>query len=516
MAGLKPTFLVILDGWGLAGPGPGTAATLARAPALNKLLACPSRATLACCGREVGLPSGFMGNSEVGHMNIGAGRIVYQDMTRIDLSIENNTLRGNRTLADLFEKAANASGAVHFMGLLSDGGVHSHIDHLYALLALAAEYPVRAYVHAFMDGRDTAPTSGADYIRQLLRKMEELRSGQLASVIGRYYAMDRDNRWERSKLAWELLTRGEGESVGDAVEAMKEAYANGETDEFIKPRVLLQKNSEKIAVKDGDALFFFNFRADRARQLSACFARKTFSGFERGKRPLLSGFACMTRYDEQLSVPAAFEPLSVSDVLGEVVSALGVKQLRIAETEKYAHVTYFFNGGREELFAGEDRQLVPSPRDVATYDLKPEMSAMQVKDTLIAEWKKWRYPFVVCNFANADMVGHTGVIPAAVKAVETVDRCVDELWRFARQENIRLIITADHGNVEELLTPDHRPMTAHSLNKVAFVILEEGRDIKLAPEGKLGDIAPTILNLWGVPVPAAMTGTSLLRDSGSG
>jgi 2,3-bisphosphoglycerate-independent phosphoglycerate mutase len=411
----------------------------------------------------------------------------------------------------LFRKAAAASGTLHFMGLLSDGGVHSRLEHLFALLSLAAEYKLRSCVHAFMDGRDTSPTSGVDYINRLLRKMEELRSGQLASIIGRYYSMDRDKRWERVKLAWDLLAHGEGQSISNAVEALNAAYAAGETDEFIKPRILLQKNGEKNFIRDGDALFFFNFRADRARQLSSCFVREDFAGFERGARPVLSGFAGMTRYDEQMPLPAAFGPEFVPKVLGEVVSSLGVRQLRIAETEKYAHVTYFFNGGREEVFAGEDRQLVPSPRDVATYDLKPEMSAVQVKDTLLAEWKKHRYPLVVCNFANTDMVGHTGVLPAAVKAVETVDRCVAELWKFAREENLRLIITADHGNVEEMLTKDNKPMTAHTLNKVPFVVLDDELEVKLAPEGKLGDIAPTILDLWGVPIPGEMTGKSLLR-----
>jgi 2,3-bisphosphoglycerate-independent phosphoglycerate mutase len=511
MVKLKPTFLIILDGWGLARPGPGNAATLATAPTLNTILASPARSDLACSGRDVGLPAGFMGNSEVGHMNIGAGRIVYQDMTRIDLSIENSTLRENRILADLFKKAAAKSGAVHFMGLLSDGGVHSHIDHLFALLALAKEFQLPAYVHAFMDGRDTSPTSGVDYIVKLQNKMDELQSGQLASIIGRYYAMDRDNHWERNKLAWELLTHGEGQNITNVVDALHAAYANGETDEFIKPRIVRQKNGKNIFIQDNDALFFFNFRADRARQLSSCFVNNNFTEFERGKVPALAGFASMTQYDEHMPLPALFAPETITKVLGEVVSALGVKQLRIAETEKYAHVTYFFNGGREEVFAGEERQLVPSPRDVATYDLKPEMSAVRVKDTLITEWKKYHYPFVVCNFANPDMVGHTGVIPAAIKAVETVDLCVNELWKLAGEENLRLIITADHGNVEELLTKDNKPMTAHTLNKVAFVVLDDEKSIKLAREGKLGDIAPTILELWGVPQPVEMTGKSLLR-----
>jgi 2,3-bisphosphoglycerate-independent phosphoglycerate mutase len=403
------------------------------------------------------------------------------------------------------------------MGLLSDGGVHSHIEHLFALLELAKKKGVPAYVHAFMDGRDTSPTSGVGYVEQLLEKMRELGHGRLASLTGRYYAMDRDKRWERVKEAWELLAHGRGLTVEDPAAALRAAYAAGETDEFIKPR-LVAHQGEKHFIHDNDALFFFNFRADRAREISACFFEEKFYAFERGERPALSAFASLTQYDERMAIPAAFGPEEIRMVLGEVVSNLGLSQLRIAETEKYAHVTYFFNGGREEAFAGEERKLVPSPRDVATYDLKPEMSARAVKDAFIAAWLEKRYPFVVCNFANPDMVGHTGVIPAAVKALETVDECVAAIWELARREGCRLIITADHGNAEEMLTAGGKPMTAHSLNKVAFVVLEEGQDHqtwRLAPAGKLGDIAPTILNLWGLDIPPEMTGNSLMQNKGA-
>ncbi|MDR2891933.1 MAG: 2,3-bisphosphoglycerate-independent phosphoglycerate mutase [Deltaproteobacteria bacterium] len=530
MQNLKPTFLLILDGWGLAPAGPGNAAKLADTPTLDHILAQPMRSNLLCSGRAVGLPDGYMGNSEVGHMNMGAGRIIYQDMTRIDLAIEEQNFGNNPVILDLLAKTKARGGAVHFMGLLSDKGVHSHLDHLFALLDAAKANQVKACVHAFMDGRDSSPTSGAGYMESLLDKLAALNSkgpmesgstgatnsaGQadaacLASFVGRYYAMDRDKRWDRVKQAWELLTQGSGELVTDPVFTLRESYAAGETDEFIRPRLLLQPNGEKIHIRDHDAVFFFNFRADRARQLIECFYSDDFTAFERGTRPQLSALASMTQYDEHMAIPAAFAPEEIRKVLGEVVSSLGVKQLRLAETEKYAHVTYFFNGGREEIFPGEERRLVPSPRDVATYDLKPQMSAVEVKNTLIAEWKEQRYPFVVCNFANPDMVGHTGVIPAAIKAMETVDACVREVWDFALDNGCRLLVTADHGNVEEMLTPDGQPMTSHTLNKVPFVILDPELDCKLSPEGKLGDIAPTILDLWGVEKPVEMSGVSLL------
>ncbi|MDL2306450.1 2,3-bisphosphoglycerate-independent phosphoglycerate mutase [Desulfovibrio sp. OttesenSCG-928-C06] len=507
---IKPTILTILDGWGLAPAGPGNATSLADTPTLDKVLAAPIRTDLKCSGRAVGLPDGFMGNSEVGHMNIGAGRIVYQDMTRIDVALEDGSINKNPVLLELLGKAKAAGGNIHFMGLLSDGGVHSHIRHLFALLKLAKEYGIAAYVHAFMDGRDTSPTSGAGYVRDLLAEMQRIGHGSIASLVGRYYAMDRDKRWDRTAQAWNMLVHEQGQEVADPVKALEAAYAVGETDEFVKPRLVTGPGGKKAVIGDNDAVFFFNFRADRARELTSCFFSDDFTEFERGKRPVLSGFATMTQYDEQMPVPAAFGPETLSMVLGEVVSNLGLKQLRIAETEKYAHVTYFFNGGREDVFPGEDRQLIPSPRDVATYDLKPQMSAVQVKDTMLAEWEKHRYSLVVCNFANPDMVGHTGIIPAAVTALETVDKCVAELWDFARKNGCRLIITADHGNAEEMLTPDNKPMTAHTLNKVPFVILDDELDIRLKADGKLGDIAPTILDLWEVPRPEEMTGLSLI------
>lgn len=506
---VKPTFLIILDGWGLAPAGPGNAASLAHTPTLDHILESRSFSRLDCSGRAVGLPTGFMGNSEVGHMNIGAGRVVYQDMTRIDIAIEENELGSNRVILELLDKAKASGGKIHFMGLLSDGGVHSHIRHLYALLEIAGKAGVPPVVHAFMDGRDTSPTSGKGFVSELLAKLDELGTGRLASVTGRYYAMDRDKRWERTKIAWDALVHGEALETANAVQAVEEAYASGETDEFIKPRLVIGAGEEAGTIRDGDAVFFFNFRADRARQLSRAFALEGFDGFDRGARPRLSGFASMTPYESDLPVPAAFVSENIKNGLGEVVSSLGLKQLRIAETEKYAHVTYFFNGGREEPFPGEDRQLIPSPRDVATYDLKPQMSAVQVKDTLIAEWKKHRYDFVVCNFANPDMVGHTGVISAAIIALQTVDGCMREILEFAREEGIRVLVTADHGNVEQMLDDYGNPMTAHTLDQVPFAVIDASGPANLHSPGKLGDIAPTILDLWNIEIPAEMTGRSM-------
>lgn len=510
MSSLKPTFLIILDGWGLAPASEGNATSLAHTPTLNMLLASKNFAKLRCSGRDVGLPAGFMGNSEVGHMNIGAGRVINQEMTRIDISIEDHSLEKNQVILEVLKKASEKGGKAHFMGLLSDGGVHSHIRHLYALLEIARAGGVEAVVHAFMDGRDTSPTSGVGFVRQLLEKMGELGHGRLASLTGRYYAMDRDKRWDRTQIAWNALTRGQGERVAYPLAALEAAYAAGETDEFIKPLLICAEGEEPAMLRDGDVLFFFNFRADRARQITRCFYDNGFKEFDRGVRPHLAAFASMTLYDETMPLPAAFEPEGITQVMGEIVSGLGLTQLRIAETEKYAHVTYFFNGGREEPFPGEDRKLIPSPRDVATYDLKPVMSAPEVCQALMDEWQKHKYHFVVCNFANPDMVGHTGVISAAVEALHIVDFCMEELVKFARANGIRLIVTADHGNVEEMLTPEHRPMTAHTLNLVPFIIFDEELNIRLREEGRLADIAPTILDLWKVEKPAVMTGQSMV------
>lgn len=511
MADLKPTFLIILDGWGLAPAGEGNATSIAHIPTMDMILTSKNFARLRCSGRDVGLPKGFMGNSEVGHMNIGAGRVVNQEMTRIDIAIEDKTLGKNKVILALIKSAKARGGKLHLMGLLSDGGVHSHIRHLFILLEMARAYGVEAVVHAFMDGRDTSPTSGVTFVQQLLDKMQELGHGRLASLTGRYFAMDRDKRWDRTAIAWNSLVHGAGQKVADPVLALQEAYAAGETDEFIKPRMVAAANETPLTINDNDALFFFNFRADRARQITRSFYNATFAEFERGEKPKLAGFASMTPYDETMPLPSAFEPEGLLEVMGQVVSELGLRQLRIAETEKYAHVTYFFNGGSEEPFPGEDRALIPSPRDVATYDLKPSMSALMVCETLMAEWLKHQYRFVVCNFANPDMVGHTGIISAAVEALHTVDACMARLIKFAKEQGCRLIVTADHGNVEEMLTAEHTPMTAHTLNMVPFVILDDELEIALRPEGRLADISPTILDLWKVDKPAVMTGESMVQ-----
>ena len=506
---MTPTLLLILDGWGLAPAGPGNAVALARTPNLDKLLAAYPGTTLACSGRSVGLPDGFMGNSEVGHMNIGAGRVVYQDMTRIDIAVEEGKLAANPVLADLAAASLRAGGRVHLMGLGSDGGVHSHLNHLKALIAAFAALGQKdVCIHAFLDGRDTPPQSGVGYVGALESFLRELGAGRIVSLTGRFYAMDRDKRFERVAEAYAGLTEGTGEPFTDPVAAVEAAYAAGQTDEFVKPRVLA--GGEGV-LRDGDAVFFFNFRADRARELTAALTRDDFDGFARNVRPKLSGFATMTEYDGSFGLPVAFAPESVADVLGEVYSAAGLTQLRLAETEKYAHVTYFMNCGREEPFPGEERILIPSPRDVPTYDLKPEMSARAVTDAFLGALPKG-HALAVVNLANCDMVGHTGVLPAAITAVETVDACVGRIAAAALAAGWRMCVTADHGNAEEMIAPDGGPMTAHTLNPVRFVLVDDARkNAKLVP-GKLGDIAPTILRLAGLPVPAAMTGANLVAE----
>ena len=503
----KPTLFLILDGYGLAPAGPGNAASLAHTPTLDRLLAMPECGRLDASGRAVGLPSGFIGNSEVGHLNIGAGRVVYQDMTRIDIAIENGGLQHNAAVSALLDAVSASGGRIHFCGLLSDGGVHSHIRHLESLLEAASRRGVPALVHAFLDGRDTPPASGAHYVA-MLQEMLRTHGGTLADMTGRFYAMDRDKRWERVQVAWEALVHGKGEKISDPLAALEQAYAAGETDEFLKPRILADGN----AFLPGDGVFFFNFRADRGREFVHALTDESFSGFDRGMIPALAGVASMTSYDSSLHVPVAFHKDNLANTMGELVSSLGLRQLRIAETEKYAHVTYFFSGGREDAFPLEDRILVESPRDVATYDLKPEMSALEVTDKLISAWDSGKYDFVVCNLANPDMVGHTGIIPAAVRACETVDSCVARIEKAVAERHGILAVTADHGNVEKMLAEDGTPHTAHTLNQTPFIILDDGSPVALE-NGRLGDIMPTLLALWGVDAPEEMTGKSLLRHS---
>jgi 2,3-bisphosphoglycerate-independent phosphoglycerate mutase len=505
----SPTLLLILDGWGLAPAGPGNAVTLAGTPAIDRLLAEYPSTRLACSGRAVGLPEGFMGNSEVGHMNIGAGRVVYQDMTRIDMAVEDGSLAANPVVAELARASLAAGGRVHLLGLVSDGGVHSHLRHVKALIAAIAGLGQKdVCLHALLDGRDTPPHSGAGYVGELEAFCRELGAGRIVSLIGRYYAMDRDQRWDRVAMAYAALTEGAGEPFADPVAAVNAAYAVGETDEFVRPRVLAGGDG---VLRDGDAVFFFNFRADRAREITRALTLDEFTAFPRPRRAAFSGFATMTEYDAAFTLPVAFAPVAVTDVLGEVYARAGLTQLRLAETEKYAHVTYFMNCGREEPFPGEERRLVPSPRDVATYDLKPEMSAREVTDTFLAELPKG-YSLAVVNLANLDMVGHTGVLEAAKKAVATVDACVDRIVGAALAAGWRVLLTADHGNAEEMLDADGGPMTAHTTNPVRLVLVDPARKSASLAPGKLGDIAPTLLTLAGLPVPAAMTGVCLVSE----
>ena len=513
MSPMKPTLLLILDGWGQAPASAGNAVSLASTPNLDRILSTYPKTLLDCSGRAVGLPPGFMGNSEVGHMNIGAGRVVYQEMTIIDMAIEEKRFAENPALTGLFKKAKSAHGRLHLLGLLSDGGVHSHINHLFALLRTAKDHGVReAYVHVFLDGRDTSPTSGINYVRALQKEMDCLEFGRIATITGRYYAMDRDKRWDRNLLAYDAMTQGLGEIAADPVAAVQAAYDAGETDEFVRPRVICGRDGAPVAcIEDNDAVFMFNFRADRIRQITRSLFDPDFTEFERKVHPRLSGVATMTLYEGDFGLPVAFPPEHEENILGQVVSDRGIRQLRIAETEKYAHVTYFFNCGREEPFPGEDRILIPSPREVATYDLKPEMSAVEVTDTLCREWDRGVYDFAVCNLANLDMVGHTGIIPAAIKACETVDLCVGRIAEKVLGSNGCVLLTADHGNAEEMLDPKGKVQTSHSLNPVAFVLMENKvREMRLR-KGVLGDIAPTVLDLWGEPKPAAMTGKSLIQ-----
>lgn len=510
---MTPTLLLILDGWGISrsqDASNSNAPFLARTPNLDRLFNTVPNSRLDASGRAVGLPDGYMGNSEVGHLNIGAGRIVYQDMTRIDVAIEDGSFAKNPVFNDLFTKIKNNSGTLHLVGLVSDGGVHSHISHLVSLGRLAAEHGLPTRIHCILDGRDTDPQSGAGFIADLERAIRDLPDVKIADLVGRFYAMDRDRRWERVKEAWDLFAHGTsdaGLSAPNAAAAIQASYQADITDEFVKPVVL--EDTGKPGMADGDGLFFFNFRADRMREIVSAFIDASFSGFDRGCVPRLCGVASMTPYDETFEIPVAFPKEAVAMGLGEAVSNAGMKQLRLAETEKYAHVTYFFNGGREEPFPGEDRILVPSPRDVATYDLKPAMSAREVTAKFLEAWNSGKYDFVVCNLANGDMVGHTGNLKAAIEACEVVDECVGKIVNAVEDRNGRMLIIADHGNCEMMLTPEGRPHTAHTTNQVPCILIEPGKTVKNLANGKLADVAPTLLALWGLESTQPMTGKNL-------
>jgi 2,3-bisphosphoglycerate-independent phosphoglycerate mutase len=508
----KPVMLMILDGWGIYPPGPGNAVHLARTPNLDRLSAEYPHTRLKTSGKAVGLPGGVMGNSEVGHLNIGAGRVVYQDLLRIDMTIENGSFFDNPAFSHAMQQVAQNKSSLHLIGLVSDGGVHSQLTHLLALLDMARQRGLSdVFVHAILDGRDTAPDGGPHYLAQVQNHVQQIGTGAIATICGRFYAMDRDTRWDRTEQAYRLLTRGEGRPARDAVSAVREAYERGESDEFVKPIVITGQNDQpRTLVRDGDAVIFFNFRADRARQLTRAFTDPAFNGFQRAVSPRLSAYVCMALYDESFDLPMAFPPEHLEAILGETISANGLRQLRIAETEKYAHVTYFFNGGEEKPFANEDRCLIPSPRDIPTYDYKPEMSAEAVTEEVLKRIASAQYDLIVLNFANMDMVGHTGVIQAAVKACETVDRCVGRIVGAILSQGGAVLITADHGNAETMLTPEGKMFTAHTTNPVPLILINDRRKSLHLREGVLGDIAPTVLQLMKISQPRQMTGQTLI------
>ncbi len=517
MSDVKPLLLVILDGWGYGDKDKNNAVHVADTPNMDRWMETYPFTTLVAHNGAVGLPEGQMGNSEVGHLNIGAGRVVYQDFTRINHAIERGTFYENEVLLDTTRKAAASGKTLHLLGLLSDGGVHSHINHLIALVKLAGREGVEnIMIHAFMDGRDTPPSSGASYMQQLQEALQKIGKGKVATITGRYYAMDRDNRWGRVQKAWHALVDGKGRKSSDPVQAIEEAYALGETDEFIKPVVLVDKDDQRLAtIADGDSVIFFNFRADRARQLAQALTDTTCDAFEYRMRPHLAECVTFTSYDKQFTMPVAFPPVALQRILGEEISRHGLRQLRIAETEKYAHVTYFFNGGAEEPFANEDRVLIPSPKEVATYDQKPEMSAYLVTEELLNRLQHNQYGFIVLNFANGDMVGHTGVMEAAVRACEAVDQCLGKLVAEVTGQGGMVLITADHGNAEIMEDPETKEsFTAHSSNPVPFILIsEKHRKQRLRKSGTLTDIAPTVLGLMNIPVPKEMKGKCLLEES---
>jgi 2,3-bisphosphoglycerate-independent phosphoglycerate mutase len=501
--------LVVLDGWGLADPGPGNAVSLASTPVFDELWQTYPHARLTACGRAVGLPDGQMGNSEVGHLNLGAGAVVAQDLTRIDEAARRG-LGNNEVLRDAF----TAAERVHLIGLVSDGGVHSGWQHLRALIGLAAELEVPDLVlHAFTDGRDTLPTSGEGYLEMVAGWCADAGVGRVASVVGRYYAMDRDRRWERTQLAYDLLVHGRAEHrVRDPGDAARTAYAREETDEFIMPTLI----GEEGSIRSDDSVLCFNFRPDRVRQITRALAEPGFGeGGEdlpgwrgRGGAPPLRRYATLTEYEEGWPYPVAFPPSRPQATLAQVIADAGLRQLHVAETEKYAHVTYFFNGGEESPHPGERRELVPSPRDVPTYDHKPQMSAREAAGAFVSAWRADQPGFAVINFANPDMVGHTGVIDAAVAAIETVDACLGEVVEVVHAAAGACVITADHGNADHMLEPDGSPNTAHSLNPVPLIVTVPGVGVH---DGILADVAPTVLSLLGLPQPAAMTGRSLIE-----
>ena len=501
----KPAVLLILDGFGLAPDGEANAISLARTPVLDALFARCPHSQLSASGLDVGLPAGQMGNSEVGHTNIGAGRVIFQDLPKISQAIETGTFFENKAYAAAMDAAAQGHHALHIIGLLSDGGVHSHNTHLYALLKMAKLRGVeKCFVHALLDGRDVGPTTGISYVEELCAKMRELDYGSVATLQGRFYGMDRDKRYERVEQGYNAIVCGEGAEADDPVQAVQDSYDKGVTDEFMLPTVC----DKSGMIQSGDSVIFLNFRPDRARELSHAHTDEEFDGFVRKKGYFPLHYVCTTEYDSTLrNVSIAFPPEDIEETFGQVLAEQGLTQLRIAETEKYAHVTFFFNGGREEPYSGEDRCLIPSPRDFATYDLVPEMSAYQVAEECAARIRSGKYDAVICNLANCDMVGHTAVREAVIKAVETVDECVGTIVRAVEEVGGTALITADHGNADRIVAPDGSPDTAHTTNPVPLILV--GRDDKLR-DGRLCDLCPTLLKLMGMKQPREMTGVSLV------
>lgn len=509
----KPTVLLILDGWGHREDSKDNAIANAITPTWDKLWQQAPKTLISSSGESVGLPAGQMGNSEVGHMSLGSGRIVYQSISRIDNAIANGEFFKNKVFLDAIDSAVKNNTAVHLLGLLSPGGVHSHENHFFAMIDLAAQRGAKhVYVHAFLDGRDTPPRSAKSSLAKLQNKLMEHQCGRIASIVGRYFAMDRDNRWDRVEKAYQLLTDGTADfQYTDAQEALEAAYLRGENDEFVSPSIIRADGQDRATINDGDSAIFMNFRADRARELSRAFVDPDFSEFKRSNPPQLKYFVTATQYADNINAPCAFLPLKVVNSFGELMEKLGKTQLRIAETEKYAHVTFFFSGGREQLYQGETRTLIPSP-DVATYDLKPEMSAIEVTDKLVEAIKSNKYDTIICNYANGDMVGHTGNYEAAIKAVEALDQCLERVSEAILSVNGDCLITADHGNCEQMVDYDSGQVHTQHTTELVPLVYVGNRSLTMTPNtGKLADVAPTMLKLMGLEQPKDMTGTPLVN-----